>query len=218
MSCIAPVVHHSSLKEAIELKTIAKTLGYGTLKGLTPYMLQTFRKGSGIFPVLSDTSSIQTSLLTCCALGTLEQLAVECTKKQTDKLRGIGKTLPQLIHLISELGCKILIWGMAMRLGFASIPMTLTGGTLTGTVAIIRVIDSVVNVGTEPLQDLMTWMLRGTASMCHIIGLSFLVHNHPHLFLPLAEGFLLYSWIVFLLSGLDQTISRISQHHLRKPD
>lgn len=203
MVCPPPVISSLPLR-------IVPTIGYGTLKGLVVYLIQNDCTG---------TSSTK-ALLTCCALGSLEKfasdLAASSINNLTDKKQIVPRQVASLIHLISELGCKVLVWGVAAKLGFTSLPVALTGGAITGTITLIRKIDDAVVLGADPVHDLTTFFLYGVSYLAFIFAQVNLRQNNSSQLYPLSEGLLLYGWVVFLLGALDQIICRISQHHLKQ--
>jgi hypothetical protein len=207
MSCVAPSIHHSSLKEAIELKTIAKTLGYGALKGLVPFWTQ---------PITENTDPLD-SFKACIILGTLEKfgsdLAADWISKQKSKSQDILPQNAEMIHLVSELGCKIIVWGAAVMLGFVTLPTALTGGVLTGSITLARRLDSSLYYESKKIDNVGRFILYWVPIfMSSQVALGNLARAYTSLFQPYTTSLAMLSFWAFWINVISINVIHTDQH------
>lgn len=205
MVCPPPVMPSLPLR-------IVPTIGYGTLKGLVAYLIQNDCTGT----------SSTNALLTCCALGSLEKFASDqtanwiCNERYKGRGRALSLEKKEMIHLISELGCKIIVWGMASGIGFTPLPVTLTTSAITGSITLARRLDSVLYYSSKEIDNLgrfiIAWNPIFTISLVALGNLSRAYSSH---FCPFTTGLVLFTTTVYLINAFAINVINDDQNRLK---
>jgi hypothetical protein len=195
------------LKEVLEPKKIVLALGYGALKGLIPFATQSDTENSP--PLIPFT--------TCFALGILEKVGSElaanwiCNSKNPRP--AISLHNKELIQLISELGCKIIVWGTAVLLGFATLPLALTGGVLSGSITTARRLDSAIYYASREADAFGRFILVWNPIITiTLFALETLAQATPSLVYPLNNNSRLFSVMAFCVSYMTLNINMSGRH------
>lgn len=207
MACIAPTLHLSSLKEDFEPKKVITTLGYCALKGLVPFWTQ---------PITENTEPLMPAKV-CIALGALEKfgsdLSADWISKKMSKSGVISPQNAELIHLISELGCKIIVWGAAVLLGFAAIPTALTGGILSGSITLARRLDSREYYTSKKIDGVGRFILFWVPiHLISVFALGNLSHAYSSHFHPFSNNLAMLSCLAFWINAISINVINTDQH------